>query len=113
MRKRRKGKGMREKPLAFKLIDILHEDVKRRKAIRVLERQSWGLEFLSMALIKAGRHIGEGLSITITDKNGMKMELKYDDAVRSVNSSNVDDSVFMHLDDDAAVERFIRENSRR
>lgn len=113
MKKRNKQQKVRTRPFVLKLFDVLYEDAKRRKAIRVLEKQAWGLEFLSLALVKAGRYMGEGISLFITDKNGVRMELRYDDARRSDAVKDLDDSILMHLDDDAAIERFIRHNARR
>lgn len=99
----------KEPSVLRKMIDVLWEDVKRRKAIRLLERQSWGLDFLSMALQRAGRGLENGLVMVITDRNGVKLELRYED----VKDRSDDGNVFMHLDDDTFVERFIRDNARR
>ena len=106
IRKKRKRK---EPSVLRKMVEVLYEDVKRRKALRLLSKQAWSLDFLSMALVKAGRHLNENLVMVITDRNGVKLELRYDD----VKDRAEDDNVFMHLDDDDFVERFIRENARR
>ena len=106
---RKKRKKAREPSLFGKLVDILWEDARRRRALRLLEKQAWGLDFLSMALVRAGRHLDEGLVMVITDRNGARMELCYDDAKDRAD----EDNVFMHLDDDAFVERFIAANGRR
>ena len=92
-----------------KMVEVLYEDVKRRKALRLLEKQAWSLDFLSMALLKAGRHLDEGLVMVITDRNGVKMELRYDD----VKDRTEEDNVFMRLDDDSFVEKFIAANAVR
>ena len=113
MKGKRKKRPARERPYILKIIDILHEDAKRRRAIRVLEKQSWGLEFLSAALVRAGKSLGEGISLVIVNRDGVRMELSYDSARSSLEASGLDDSIFMKLDDDLAVERFIRANSRR
>ena len=109
---RKKNKKPREPSVIRKVIAVLWEDAKRRRALRLLEKQSWGLDFLSMALVKAGQHLGEGIVLVIENRDGGRMTLSYDDARRS-RAVQEEDSVFMHLDDDLAVERFIRENSRR
>ena len=103
----------REPSVIRKVIAVLWEDAKRKRALRLLARQSWSLDFLSMALVKAGQHLGEGIAIAIENRDGTKITLTYDAATRSRAVQDMDDSVFMHLDDDLAVERFIRENSRR
>ena len=106
IRKKRKRK---EPSVLRKMVEVLYEDVKRRKALRLLSKQAWSLDFLSMALVKAGRHLDEGLVMVVTDRNGVKMELRYEDGKDRVD----EDNVFMHLDDDSFVERFIMEHARR
>lgn len=103
----------REPGVVRKMIAVLYEDAKRKRALRLLERQAWGLEFISMALVKACQHVGEGLVLTIVNKDGGKIMLDYDAARRTEGAGEMDSSIFMRLDDDLAVERFIRENSRR
>ena len=105
----RKQRKRKEPSILRKMVEALWEDAQRRKALRLLERQAWSLDFLSMALMKAGRHLNDGLVMVITDRNGVKMELRYED----VKDRADEDNVFMHLDDDSFVERFIRENARR
>lgn len=115
--KRMKRVSKKEPSLLRKLIEIHYEQAQRRKALRLLEKQSWSLDFLSAMLIKAGKSLGDGISLQITDKNGVKMQLTYDKAVENMNSNNVlsmnNDDIFNRLDDDAAVEDFIiRHNVR-
>ena len=109
MARRKRQRKRREPSVLRKMVEVLWEDARRRKALRLLERQAWGLDFLSMALARAGRHSDGGLVMTITDRNGARMELRYED----VKDRADDDNVFMHLDDDSFVERFIAANSRR
>ena len=105
----KRKKKFREPSVLRKMLEVLYEDVKRRKALRLLEKQAWSLDFLSMALLKAGRHLDEGLVMVITDRNGVKMELRYDDVKDRVE----EDNVFMRLDDDSFVEKFIAANAVR
>ena len=106
---RKKQRRHKEPSVLRKMVEVLWEDAKRRRALRLLERQSWSLDFLSMALVKAGKHLDEGLVMVITDRNGARMELRYEDARGRLE----EDNVFMHLDDELFVERFIAANSRR
>lgn len=106
---KKKHRRHKEPSVLMKVVEVLYEDAKRRKALRLLERQAWSLDFLSMALVKAGRHLDEGLVMVITDRNGVRMELRYEDVKDRV----TEDNVFMHLDDDSFVERFIAANARR
>ena len=108
-KRKQKQKKFREPSVLRKMVEVLYEDVKRRRALRLLERQAWGLDFLSMALVKAGRHLDGGLVMVITDRNGVRMELRYED----VKDRTDEDSVFMHLDDDSFVEKFIAANAVR
>lgn len=105
----------KEPSLFRKLVDIHYEQAKRRKALRILTKQAWSFDFLSLMLINAGKQIDKGLQLEITDRNGLKVLLTYDKAVKSdaVNNLSADDSIFNHLDDDVAVDRFISEHSRR
>ena len=50
-----KIKREKEPSLLRKLIEIHYEQAKRRKALRLLEKQSWSIDFLSMLLVKAGK----------------------------------------------------------
>lgn len=106
--KARAGKARREPSPLMKAIAILYEEALRRKAARRLERQSWSLDFIAACLVKAGKVLGDGVMVTIVNKDGMRLELRYEDA-----KDAAEDNVFMRLDDDAFVERFIRENARR
>lgn len=113
--RRRKEKKQKEPSLVRKLIDIHYEQAKRRKAVRIMEKQAWSFDFLSMLLVKAGRQLGDGVQLDITDKNGVKMTLSYSRAVQSdANTAlDTDNDIFNRLDDKAAVDDFIRRHSVR
>lgn len=113
MAKKVKPQRKKEPTVFGKIIAALYEDARRKKAIRILEKQTWGLDFLSMALARAGRYLGEGIVLVVTNKDGARIELSYDAAKRHDAVKELDSSIFMHLDDDLAVDRFIRENSSR
>ena len=108
-------KTKKEPTLLRKLIDIHHEQAMRHKAIRLLEKQSWSLDFLSLMLVKAGRVLGDGIDLEIIDKNGVHLKLTYNKAVENVQHSPVDmsEDIFNKLDDDAAVEDFILRHNVR
>ena len=110
-----KARKEKEPTLLRKLIDIHYEQARRRKALRLLEKQSWSIDFLSMLLVKAGKSLGHGVQLEITDKNGVKLRLTYDQAARA--DSNVqlsaDTDIFNRLDDSAAVEDFIMRHNTR
>lgn len=108
MKRKRKARRLFEPSMLRKVIDILHEDARRRKEARLLERQAWSFDFLTACLVKAGRALGDGVMLVITNKDGVKMELRYEDC----KDMTAEDNVFMRLDDDAFVEKFIREHAR-
>lgn len=111
--KKNKIKKQKEPSLIVKLINIYFEQAKRRKAIRLLQKQSWSFDFLSLLLVKASKTAGQGLSLEIVNKEGTKFILTYNKALESDAVSKLDDSIFNHLDDDMAVADFIARHSVR
>lgn len=107
-----KNKPVKEPSLLRKLITIYYEQARRRKALRILAKQAWSLEFLSLALIRAAKVIGDGVQISVTDKEGRVFTLTYDKAIKS-KVADIDDSILNHLDDNTAINQFIYENGRR
>ena len=101
----------KEPSLFRQLITIHYEQAKRRKAIRQLAKVDWSLEFLTEVIRHAAVVMNKDIVIELETKGGHKMRLS---SVKDhSNKLNADDDIFMHLDDEAAVQRFIRENSRR
>ena len=100
---------LKEPSLFKKLIDIYFEQCKRRKALRYLSKQAWSVDFLAVLLVKAARLGNAGVSLVITNRDGQSMTLRYDDD--TINRSNrIDDSILNHLDDAAALDKFIALN---
>lgn len=110
---KRKPKREREPGLLKKLIMIYYEQAKRRKALREMQKLSWSFDFLALLLVKASKAAGQGLTMEITDKSGVKINVTYDQAKASGVIDRLDDSIFNKLDDDAAIEDFILRNSTR
>ena len=104
---------IKEPTLLRKLLEIYYEQAKRRKELRRLEKQSWSIDFLSLVLIKAAKAAGTGLAIEITNKEGVKMNVSYDKAKASDYIDYFDDNIFNKLDDDTAINNFIRQHSTR
>lgn len=109
----KKVKVRKEPSLLRKIIEIHFEQAKRRKALRMLQKQEWSFDFLALLLVKASKLAGQSLSLTITDKNNIKYTLTYDKAKTADSLQTLDDSIFNHLDDEAAIQSFIRSNSMR
>ena len=78
--KTQKKKREKEPSLLSKIIDIYFEQARRRKALRLLQKQSWSFDFLALLLVKASKLQGRGLSLVITDRSGVSYTLTYDKA---------------------------------
>lgn len=101
----------KEPSLLHKLIDIHFEQCKRRKALRNLQKLEWSVDFLSLIVSKAAKNLGKNISFTITNKDGIKLEVtRVSDNIAKIDES---DDIFDQLDNDAAVDDFIRRNSSR
>lgn len=109
----KKLKPVKEPSLFRKLIDIYFEQARRRKALRTLQRQSWSFDFLALLLVKASKMAGHGLSLVVSDREGKSYTLTYDSARNADSLKSMDDSIFDHLDDEAAVSSFISKHSVR
>jgi len=104
-----KVKKDKEPSLLRKLIDIYFEQAKRRKAVRLLERQSWSFDFLAAIVSRASKLAGKSISISVTNKDGTTLTI-VGSPDREV---QYEDSIFDHLDDDTALQHFIAKNSTR
>lgn len=111
--KEKKRREPKEPSLFVKIINIYWEQAKRRRALRLLQNQAWSYDFLAFLLVKASRAAGQNLSMTISNRQGFSYTITYDNAKDSGAVDRLDDSVFDHLDDDAAVADFVRRHSVR
>ena len=112
--KKRKIKKVKEPSLLRQIITIHYEQARRRKALRILTRQEWSLDFLSLMLLKAGERFGQGLQFTIENNAGQKLTLTYNKDLREkAEAISADNNIFNRLDDAVAVEKYIREHSVR
>lgn len=101
---------MKEPSLLRQIIAIHYEQAKRRKALRILNKQEWSVEFLEALVTHAAKDLRQNIVITVTSPAGHKLEIK---SVEGTNKFDTSDDIFNHLDDDAAVNKFIREHSKR
>ena len=97
--------------LLRQIIAIWYEQAKRRKALRILNRQEWSVEFMEYLCEHAAKSMNKDIIITVTSPAGHKLEIK--SVVEHATNLMADDDIFNKLDDDAAVAEFIREHSRR
>lgn len=109
----KKRNRIKEPTLFSKLITIYYEQAKRRRALRLLNKQSWSVEFLTELLVKASRHsnIEDGITMSITSRNGTVLTINSKNALR--NSKYSDDDILNKLDDDTAINDFIARHSMR
>lgn len=101
----------KEPGLLRQIIAIHYEQAKRRKALRALAKAEWTWEFLESIVTHAADMQKKDIEIVIERKNGDKIIIS---SVKNRNTNLKEDfDIFNHLDDQAAVDRFIRENARR
>ena len=101
----------KEPGLLRQIIEIHYEQAKRRKALRTLAKTEWTWEFLESIVTHAADAKKRDIEIIIECNNGNKIIIS---SVKNKNTSLREDyDIFNHLDDQAAVDRFIRENARR
>ena len=101
----------KEPGLLRQIIAIHYEQAKRRKALRTLAKTEWTWEFLESVVTHAADVQKKDIEITIECKNGNKIRIS---SVKSRNTSLKEDyDIFNHLDDNAAVDRFIREHAKK
>ena len=108
MKKSRKDKTP---GLLWQIIAIKYEQARRRKALRILNRQEWSVEFIEYLCEHAAKVLNKDIVIAVTSPAGHKLEIK--SIAEHAANLMADDDIFNKLDDDVAVAEFIREHSRR
>lgn len=106
MSKRQKKEKLKKEPSLLRQIVAIHyEQARRAKALRVLKKQSWSVDFLSTLLLKSAKMLGSPLELTIMSPEGIVMKITARDMQ---DDGRIDDTdIFNHLDDQAAVNDFI------
>lgn len=103
------GNKNKEPSLLRRIIEIHHEQAMRRKALRILNKQQWSVEFLEYLIKNAAQQLNQDITVEIENPSGYKLR------ITSVNASyhgfNNDNDIFNKLDDQAAVERFIADHA--
>ena len=101
----------KEPGLLRQIVAIHYEQAKRRKALRTLAKTEWTWEFLESVVTHAADMQKKDIEVTIECKNGNKISIS---SVKSRNTRLKEDyDIFNHLDDQAAVDRFIREHAKK
>lgn len=100
-----KDKLPKEPSLLRQIIAIHYEQARRAKALRLLQKQSWSVDFLSTLLLKSAKMLGSPLELTVCSPEGISFKITAKDMH---DDGRVDDTdIFNHLDDQAAVNDFI------
>lgn len=108
VKKTKKNGKVKEPSLLRKIITVYYENAMRKKAERILSKQIWSIDYLSQVLLKASQSANKLLIMTVTDCDGKTITLRSD----IVNKSK-DENIFDKLDDDLAIENYIRAHSSR
>ena len=102
---------MKEPSLLRKVIEIHWEQAKRRKALRQLAKTEWTWEFLESVITHAAILLKKDIEVEVTSPQGHKLKIS---SVKNRNTGlNTDSDIFNHLDDEAAVQRFIADHAPR
>lgn len=83
--------------------DLWVERCRSKKALRMLNKQVWSVEFLTELLIMASKKHGP-LEMTIISPNGAKIVVN---TIDTKSRDVLDDNIFNHLDDDIRVSQFV------
>ena len=103
-------KWQREPSLLKKLIDIHHEEAMAKRALRVLSKQEWSVDFLCMLCAKAAKLTGSPVEIVVESPSKQVLSIKSQDIAAF---AAAEDNILDKLDDTAAVEAFIRKHNTR
>ncbi len=93
------------------IITIRREHAETKKALRLLNKQNWSIEFLTAMLIRASRYYGSALEMTINSPDGKSIVVKSADASNKP-TQLPDDDIFNHLDNERRIQEFVTELNR-
>ena len=83
---------------------VLVERMKIHKALRIMNKQEWSIEFLTALLIRAAHTSNQQLEMAIIGPNGYQFLIRTADSNQS--QTFPDDDVFNHLDDENWIRHF-------
>jgi hypothetical protein len=84
---------------------IAVERAKINKAMRLMNKQMWSVEFLTALLYKAAKSYGTSLEMTINGPGGLSLVVKTGESRNP--TSYKDESILEHLDDEVKVQQYI------
>ena len=101
----------KEKSLLRKFIEVAWEQAQRRKALKILARQEWSVDFLTYLLIKASKIRQQSLELIVTDSDGKTITIRSNDPkLRTPTILDAADDIYNHLDEPDVVDEYIRRN---
>lgn len=110
---KKKRSTPREPSLLRQIVAIHFEQCKRRKAMRILMKQEWSVDFLTLLLIKGAKLSNQVMQLVVTSPSGITLTMTTLDAVRNQSKYDDDQDIFNKLDDSAAIDAYIRDHSVR
>lgn len=105
-----KKKKIKEPSFIHQAWELFTERYRTRKALRLLSKQEWSVEFLTALLVRAANMAHRQLEMTITNNSTV---VKVNTIDTPMSGTYRDDSIFNHLDDTLRVNQFINEVNRR
>lgn len=109
MKKKEKIIKKRTNSLLRDIIEIHKEEATAKKALRLLSKQQWSLEFLEYLVAKCAKSEHRNVQMIIKDTSGRQIILKSQDYEQV---ADADEDILMHLDNTAMVNDFIRRHSK-
>ena len=107
-----KVRKQKEKSLLRKFIEVAWEQGQRRKAMQLLKKQEWSIDFLTSLLVRASRIRSQDLQLTITAPSGESLTILSQNPRPSSASLDFSDDIFNHLDEPDVVDEYIRRNGK-
>jgi hypothetical protein len=89
---------------------VMVERYRTRKALRLLSKQEWSVDFLTALLIRAARLSKQAMEMELVSSAGQRLIIRLTDRPPA---RLPDDDIFNHLDDEAKLQAFMREVNRR
>lgn len=91
------------------IIRIYRQNAETKKALRLLSKQEWSVEFLTSLLVKASKAINKDLEMVIHDKIGRSFTI----STLTQKQTVTDDNILDHLDNEVAIQNFMRQMERK
>jgi hypothetical protein len=92
------------------LWDLIVERRRTRKALRLLAKQEWSVEFLEALLVRASRTAGKPLQMEVVSPQGVRLVVTTLEEKRGGTLKS--ENIFDRLDDAVAVNQFIAQVQR-